>query len=146
MRRMGEATTTPKMDYFRMPRPLWRKLKKYLPKPRKRESAKGGRPRASERAVADAQIGTCFGQDANGRLSIAIGSGSPQASSTNVSREVERGGHIREAQEEDSRVLCQGARRDRLEVAGDGHRGGGRRWQPQGTCHSGTRKYRPICV
>jgi putative transposase len=51
---MGEATTTPKMDYFRMPRPLWRKLKKYLPKPRKRKSAKGGRPRASERAVADA--------------------------------------------------------------------------------------------
>ena len=51
---MGEATTTPKMDYFRMPRPLWRKLKKYLPKRRKRESAKGGRPRASERAVADA--------------------------------------------------------------------------------------------
>jgi hypothetical protein len=69
----GEApyrrgTTTPKMDYFRMPRPLCRKLKKYLPKPRKRQSAKGGRPRASERAVADAQIGTCFGQDANGRL------------------------------------------------------------------------------
>jgi putative transposase len=51
---MAEATTTPKMDYFRMPRPLWRKLKKYLPKPRKRKSAKGGRPRASERAVADA--------------------------------------------------------------------------------------------
>jgi putative transposase len=51
---MGEATTTPKMDYFRMPRPLWRKLKKYLPKPRNRDSAKGGRPRASERAVADA--------------------------------------------------------------------------------------------
>src|SRR5215203_5409967 len=53
---------------------------------RKRQSARGGRPRASERAVADAQIGTCFGQDANGRLSIAIGSGSPQASSTSVSR------------------------------------------------------------
>jgi putative transposase len=51
---MREATTAPKMDYFRMPRPLWRKLKKYLPKRRKRKSAKGGRPRASERAVADA--------------------------------------------------------------------------------------------
>jgi putative transposase len=51
---MREATTTPKTDYFRMPRPLWRKLKKYLPKPRKRVSAKGGRPRASERALADA--------------------------------------------------------------------------------------------
>jgi len=51
---MGEATTQPKTDYFRMPRPLWRKLKKHLPKPRNTESAKGGRPRASERAVADA--------------------------------------------------------------------------------------------
>jgi hypothetical protein len=29
---MSEATTTRKMDYFRLPRPLWRKLKKYLPK------------------------------------------------------------------------------------------------------------------
>jgi hypothetical protein len=46
---MGEATTTPKMDYFRMPRPLWRKRKKYLPKPRKRHSAKGGRPREPPR-------------------------------------------------------------------------------------------------
>ena len=54
MRPMGEATTKPKTDYFRMPRPLWRKLKKHLPKPRNTESAKGGRPRASERAVADA--------------------------------------------------------------------------------------------
>jgi len=51
---MAEATTTPRVDYFRMPRPLWRKLKKYLPKPRRRKSAKGGRPRASERAVANA--------------------------------------------------------------------------------------------
>ena len=51
---MEEATTPPKVDYFRMPRPLWRKLKKYLPKRRKRKSAKGGRPRASERAVANA--------------------------------------------------------------------------------------------
>lgn len=52
---MEEATTTtPKVDYFRMPRPLWRKLKKYLPKRRRTKSAKGGRPRASERAVANA--------------------------------------------------------------------------------------------
>ena len=36
---MGEATTQPKMDYFRMPRPLWRKLKKYLPNRRKRKSS-----------------------------------------------------------------------------------------------------------
>src|SRR5215211_3205821 len=53
MRRMREATTQPKMDYFRIPRPLWRKLKKYLPK-RKKNNARGGRPRASDRAVANA--------------------------------------------------------------------------------------------
>lgn len=51
---MREATTTPKVDYFRMPRPLWRKLKKYLPRRKRRKSVKGGRPRASERAVANA--------------------------------------------------------------------------------------------
>ena len=37
-----------------MPRPLWRKLKKYLSKRRRRKSVKGGRPRASDRAVANA--------------------------------------------------------------------------------------------
>lgn len=50
---MAEATTQPKMNYFRMPRPLWRKLKKYLPK-RKKNNGRGGRPRASDRAVANA--------------------------------------------------------------------------------------------
>jgi hypothetical protein len=34
--------------------------------------------------------------------------------------EVEEGRHIREADEEDGPILRQGARRDRLEVAGDG--------------------------
>ena len=29
---MREATTTRKVDYFHLPRPLWRKLKKRLPK------------------------------------------------------------------------------------------------------------------
>ena len=51
---MAEATTTKTVDYFRMPRPLWRKLKKYLSKRRRRKSVKGGRPRASDRAVANA--------------------------------------------------------------------------------------------
>lgn len=50
---MKEATTTRRVDYFRLPRPLWRKLKKYLPKKRG-PSRRGGRPRASERAVANA--------------------------------------------------------------------------------------------
>ena len=50
---MAEATTQPNVDYFRMPRPLWRKLKKYLPKKRSKPR-RGGRPRASERAIADA--------------------------------------------------------------------------------------------
>jgi putative transposase len=50
---MKEATTTRRVDYFRLPRPLWRKLKKHLPKKRGR-SPKGGRPRASDRAAANA--------------------------------------------------------------------------------------------
>jgi transposase len=50
---MREATTARKMDYFRLPRPLWRKLKKHLPKSRNK-SKRGGRPRVSERAVANA--------------------------------------------------------------------------------------------
>ena len=50
---MREATTTSKVDYFRLPRPLWRKLKKHLPT-KKRKSKLGGRPRVSDRAVANA--------------------------------------------------------------------------------------------
>src|SRR5215208_5767181 len=50
MRPMSKATTTRKVDYFRLPRPLWRKLKKCLPKKRNKAS-RGGRPSASERAV-----------------------------------------------------------------------------------------------
>lgn len=49
---MGKATTTTRrVDYFRLPRPLWRKIKKCLPK--KKRTKRGGRPRASDRAVAN---------------------------------------------------------------------------------------------
>ena len=51
---MSEAITQRKMDYFRLPRPLWRKLKKYLPKQNQKNKSQGGRPRASDRAVANA--------------------------------------------------------------------------------------------
>lgn len=52
---MSKATTTTrKVDYFRLPRPLWRKLKKCLPKKRKKAGRGGGRPRASDRAVINA--------------------------------------------------------------------------------------------
>jgi Putative transposase of IS4/5 family (DUF4096) len=55
MRLMSKATTTSKVDYFRLPRPLWRKLKKHLPRKRRNKSKKrGGRPRASDRAIANA--------------------------------------------------------------------------------------------
>jgi putative transposase len=40
------------VDYFRLPRPLWRKIKKHLPKAR--TSSRGDRPRVSNRAVIDA--------------------------------------------------------------------------------------------
>ena len=85
MRLMREATTTRGVNYFNLPRPLWRKLKKCLPTKRKR-TTKGGRPRASDRAVINAQIGTCFGRDVSGRPSTAIGSECPQAWSMNASR------------------------------------------------------------
>ncbi len=51
---MSKATTTRKVDYFHLPRPLWRKIKKCLPKNRRKSRRRGGRPRASDRAVADA--------------------------------------------------------------------------------------------
>jgi putative transposase len=51
---MREATTTKGVDYFNLPRPLWRKLKKCLPKNKRNISTKGGRPRASDRAVINA--------------------------------------------------------------------------------------------
>lgn len=51
---MSKAITTSKVDYFRLPRPLWRKLKKHLPKSRK-STVRGGRPRASNRAVGSTQ-------------------------------------------------------------------------------------------
>jgi putative transposase len=46
-------TTNKSVDYFRLPRPLWRKLKKCLPKKKKRKKSgrRGGRPRVSDRAV-----------------------------------------------------------------------------------------------
>src|SRR5215216_1436584 len=47
MRLMKEATTTRRVDYFNLPRPLWRKLKKCLPKHTKKSTRRGGRPRAS---------------------------------------------------------------------------------------------------
>jgi putative transposase len=51
---MREATTTRRVDYFNLPRPLWRKLKKCLPKNNTKMTTKGGRPRASDRAVINA--------------------------------------------------------------------------------------------
>ena len=51
---MSEATTQSKVDYFNLPRPLWRKLKKHLPKKRNNSNKQGGRPRVSDRAVANA--------------------------------------------------------------------------------------------
>ena len=82
---MREATTTRKVHYFNLPRPLWRKLKKCLPKQTK-ITRRGGRPRASDRAVINAIWYVLFGRDANGRLSIVIGSGSPPAWSMNAFR------------------------------------------------------------
>ena len=116
---MREATTTRSVDYFHLPRPLWRKLKKCLPK-NKRKSAKGGRPRASDRAVINAQIGTCSldGMEVEGHPSRLVWGVLQRGPRTLP--DVEADGHLREADEEDGRVLRKGVRRDRLEVASYG--------------------------
>ncbi len=41
--------TPSRVDYFRMPRPLWRRIKRILPKPPTRRGP--GRPRADPRSV-----------------------------------------------------------------------------------------------
>jgi hypothetical protein len=84
---MREATTARRVDYFNLPRPLWRKLKKCLPKHTTKSTRGGGRPRASDRAVINAQIGMCCGRAANGRLCTASGLGSAPVWSTSVSRD-----------------------------------------------------------
>src|SRR5215211_6233230 len=104
MRLMRETTTTRKVDYFNLPRRLWRKLKKCLPKNKRKISTKGGRPRASDRAVMNAQIGTCFGQDLSEKPFTVIGSECPQAWSMRTLPEVEENGRLREADEEDGPV------------------------------------------
>ena len=83
---MREATTQSKVDYFRLPRPLWRKLKKHLPKKRNKSKKRGGRPRVSDRASANAIWYVLCGVAASGRPSIGSGLGSPQAWFTSVSR------------------------------------------------------------
>ena len=82
---MGEATTQRKMDYFRLPRPLWRKLKKYLPKQNQKKKSQGGRPRASDRAVANA-IWYVLWTGCQWKALHKDYSGSPPVSFTNVSR------------------------------------------------------------
>jgi len=47
---MREPNTPDRVDYFRLPTPLWRKIKKCLPKKRKK-TKRGGRPRVCDRAV-----------------------------------------------------------------------------------------------
>ena len=85
MKEPNTANKNKSVDYFRLPRPLWRKLKKCLPN-KSNNTSRGGRPRASDRAVINGIWYVLFGPAANGRPSIGIGLGSPQASSTNVSK------------------------------------------------------------
>src|SRR5829696_1444236 len=120
MRLMREATTQRKVDYFRLPRPLWRKLKKYLPKHTKKSTPHevvGPEPQIEPSSTPS---GTCCGRDANGRLCTASGLGSPPERGPRAFPEMEAHGPLREADEEDGRVLRQRARRGRLEMAGDG--------------------------
>lgn len=107
------------MDYFRLPRPLWRKLKKCLPKKTQKEKedearwqAQGLRPGRRQRYL------VC----ALDRLPVEGGSsglvwGLLQRYPRTFS-EMEADGRLREANEKDGRVLRQRTWRDWLEVAG----------------------------
>jgi transposase len=71
---MSKATTTRKVDYFRLPRPLWRKLKKCLPK-KTNNTSRGGRPRASDRAVINGGIWYVLWTECQWKAFIGIGLG-----------------------------------------------------------------------
>ena len=49
---MAKSSKSKSVDYFHLPRPLWRKLKKCLPEPKR--SKRGGRPPCPDRAVMNA--------------------------------------------------------------------------------------------
>jgi len=72
-----EPNTTNKksVDYFRLPRPLWRTLKRRLPDKKRKRTKRGGRPRASDRAVINGIWYVLWGPAANGRPSTRIGLG-----------------------------------------------------------------------
>ena len=82
---MREATTQRRVDYFRLPRPLWRKLKKCLPKKRNNTSREAA-GRGLQTAPLSTASGTCCGRDVSGRPFIEIGLGWERVSSMSVSR------------------------------------------------------------
>lgn len=51
---MDKSSKLKNVDYFHLPRPLWRKLKKCLPKRKRKQKKRGGRPRCCDRAVINA--------------------------------------------------------------------------------------------
>lgn len=46
---MNQAYPSSRINYFQLPRPIWRKIKNILPKPK--QNKRGGRPRIPDRAV-----------------------------------------------------------------------------------------------
>src|SRR3954451_2946440 len=63
------TTTTTKVDYFPLPRPLWRKLNKCLPKKKRKKTRGGGRDRGHPTEPSSTPSAMCFGAAASGRLS-----------------------------------------------------------------------------
>ena len=51
---MPKSNKPKNVDYFHAPRALWRKLKKCLPRARRKQKRRGGRPRCDDRAVVNA--------------------------------------------------------------------------------------------
>lgn len=51
---MDKSSKPQNVDYFHVPRPLWRKIKKCLPKHKGNSKKRGGRPRCCDRAILNA--------------------------------------------------------------------------------------------
>ena len=102
---MREATTQSKVDYFRLTRPLWKNSGSTCPKKRNKSNKRGGRPRVSDRASANAIWYVLCGRDASGRGSPSGVVGGLLQRRSRAFPEVEEDGHLREGDEVDGWVL-----------------------------------------
>ena len=79
-----KCSTKPKnVDYFRVPRPLWRRIKKHLPNNHRREDRGARQPTIVRSSTG---FGTAFGRAVSGKQCIATGSAFRAACCTSAYR------------------------------------------------------------